>query len=91
MKKAQKEANTDASVAVSTAVSERACVCVSTADLPKPWACTEKTEQLSFCNIYITLHMFVKLQKKFKKSAFTGLRGARYWLIREKNNPKMRW
>lgn len=27
MKKAQKEANTDASVAVSTAVSERACVC----------------------------------------------------------------
>lgn len=28
MKKAQKEANTDASVVFSTAVSERACVCV---------------------------------------------------------------
>lgn len=68
MKKAQKEANTDASVVVSTAVSERACVCVcvSTADLPNPWACTEKTEQLSFCNVYITLNMFVKLQKKKK-------------------------
>lgn len=38
MKKAQKEANTDASVVVSTAVSELACVCVcvSTADLPNP-------------------------------------------------------
>lgn len=49
-------------------VCERVCVRACSTDvLQKPWACTEKIQQLSCCSIYITLNLFVKLQKKLKK------------------------
>lgn len=57
--KAHQLANPDASVKVVAAV-----YVAQMPPLPKPAGCTEKVEQLSCCNIYITLNMFVKLQKE---------------------------